>query len=168
MKKGMTVLELLISIAVLAVIALISVVFLYQTLTSRDQVLTLSLVDEAGQNIMERISGSIRKASSLSVKQSGTVLEANSDKCEVYSLQGSAIYYDEGDVGGLCPTPSENTRVSGTQVQITNAQNPVITLFTGSPTDNAATNITIKLRVKALKPFVVNEITLQQTIARRR
>lgn len=163
MKQGVTLVELVISIAALATISIMAMIYLVQTLESHDKALALAEATEVANTVLTRIGNSVKTAATLTVT-GGTTLSVTEDTgCEVYQLSGQSINY--GISTSPSPCPFATLPISNATANITNGVSPAITLFTVS---NDEITVTTKLRVQVKRPFGTNEITLQDSASKRR
>jgi len=157
--------ELLIAIAALSTISIMAVIYLYQTLVTRDKILAQTEATEVANSVLTRIKTTVQQAKDLEITGFGTVLQAEGDTlCEEYTLSSQRIYYESSPVP--CPVSGTQKLISNQTANITNDGS--LLLFTGSPTDTDALTVTMRIRVQINRPFSSNTVTIQDSASRRR
>ena len=166
MNKGMTLVELLVAIAGVSTIAIILTNFFYQTIVSRDKALALAEATEVANNVINRIKFSVPQATDLDIVN-GTELRITTDSgCEEFVLNAGRILHESAT--SPCPITATQNQITNSSASITNASTPTLTLFTGNSTSTDALTVTTHIRVRVARPFGDGEVTLRDSVSRRR
>lgn len=166
MNKGMTLVETVIAIAGVSTIAIIATNFFYQTMVSRDKALALVEATEVANSVLTRIKYAVPQATDLDIVN-GSELRITSDTgCEEFVLTSGRIYHESAT--SPCPITATQNLITNASANITNTTSPAITLFTGNATGTDALTVTTQIRVRVTRPFANGEVTLRDSVSRRR
>ncbi len=167
MKKGFTLVEILVAMSIISSLGIGIAIFLFQTYVIKDKVDSLSSTQRSAQIIMERLNSSIAKGSTLNVTNSGLNLTIQGPEgCDIYSLVNQILYLNSSSTD-ICPPPDTTTPLHDQDTKITNQLSPTIVLFTGLPTSSEANAILVKLRASNIREFAKGEFYVEQTISKR-
>lgn len=168
MKKGTTLVEVIITISIIVVIAMGVSTFYYHNLIFEDESYSVADTTRTAHFLLEKIGGQIKQANSVNIGNGGTSLSLElEDVCHVYSLQNEILYLDVGTTGGACPASTTNTPLHSEEIKLTNNSDPSIQMFSGIPSDSDSEAVKIRLRIERVRKFASDENYFEETISKR-
>lgn len=139
MKKGFTLLELLVATTILSVISVVTTNILFETITTRSKQYSINSSNNEVRDFINEISKSIQEAYNIDIPNSNLILISGKE-CTAYkhNLVNSSIELATDTSSNCTPPTSGFVQVSSTNFKVDN--------LTFSPISNQTRSISLNLK----------------------